>query len=64
MSEEFPRLLTKSDMATRWGVTRHVVANWSARHADFPKEITRVDNGRMPLYREEDVLKYERGREL
>lgn len=54
-----PKLLSKSDMATRWGVTRQVVNNWSNRHSDFPPEVIRVDNGRLPLYLESDVIKYE-----
>lgn len=58
------KLLAKSDMATRWGVTRQVVSNWSKRHDNFPNEVMRVDNGRMPLYDENDVLKYEKEREL
>ncbi|CAF1897176.1 hypothetical protein NRS6185_03774 [Bacillus subtilis] len=59
-----PKLLTKSDMATRWSVTRQVVNNWSKRHADFPSEVTRVDNGRLPLYLESDIEKYEKARDL
>lgn len=59
-----PNLLTKSDMATRWGTTRQVVTNWSNRHKDFPKEVMRVDNDRMPLYLEADVIKYEESRGL
>ena len=59
-----PTLLTKSDMATRWNVTRQVVNNWSTRHIDFPKEVCRVDNGRLPLYLESDVIEYECKRKL
>jgi hypothetical protein len=59
-----PRLCAKSDLATRWGVTRQVVNNWSNRHSDFPQEIMRVDNGRMPLFAGEDVIKYEQARKL
>ncbi|MCY9090923.1 hypothetical protein [Bacillus mojavensis] len=59
-----PKLLTKSDMATRWSVTRQVVNNWSKRHADFPPEVSRVDNGRLPLYLESDIEKYEKARDL
>lgn len=58
------KLYAKSDLATRWGVTRQVVNNWSTRHVDFPEEIMRVDNGRMPLYLEKDVIKYEKERSL
>jgi hypothetical protein len=58
------KLYAKSDLAARWGVTRQVVNNWSNRHSDFPQEIMRVDNGRMPLFAEEDVIKYEEQRKL
>jgi hypothetical protein len=59
-----PKLLAKSDLATRWGVTRQVVNNWSNRHEDFPPESIRVDNGRLPLFLESDVIKYETSRNL
>jgi hypothetical protein len=59
-----PKLLTKSDMAARWNVTRQVVNNWSTRHTDFPPEVMRVDNGRLPLYLESDVDKYEKDRNI
>jgi hypothetical protein len=59
-----PKLLAKSDMATRWGVTRQVVNNWSSRHVDFPPEIIRVDNGRLPLFLESDIEKYEQIRNI
>jgi hypothetical protein len=61
---KIPKLLTKSDMAMRWNVTRQVVNNWSNRHEDFPPEITRVDNDRLPLYLEIDVIRYEEARGL
>lgn len=59
-----PKLLAKSDMATRWNVTRQVVNNWSNRHADFPPEIMRVDNGRFPLFLESDIITYEIERKI
>jgi hypothetical protein len=64
MGVTIPKLLAKSDMATRWGVTRQVVNNWSNRHEDFPPEAIRVDNGRLPLFLESDVIKYETTRNL
>lgn len=57
-------LFAKSDMASRWGVTRQVVNNWEARHKDFPPVITKVDNERMPLYELVDVEEYEDARGL
>lgn len=56
------KYLAKSDMATRWGVTRQVVNNWENRHDDFPPVEMTVDNGRMPLYTLKEVQKYERER--
>jgi hypothetical protein len=64
MGLTLPKLLAKSDMASRWGVTRQVVNNWSTRHTDFPPEIMRVDNGRLPLFLESEVVKYEQSRNL
>jgi hypothetical protein len=58
------KLYSKSDLATRWGVTRQVVNNWSNRHSDFPSEIMRVDNGRLPLFAGKDVIEYEKKRNL
>lgn len=57
-----PKLLSKSDMATRWNVSRQVVFNWENRHDDFPKPVMKVDNERMPLYSLDDVQKYEEER--
>ena len=51
-------------MATRWKVTRQVVNNWESRHSDFTTEVFRVDNGRLPLYVEADVIVYEVARGL
>ncbi|UTR05167.1 hypothetical protein MM326_13725 [Alkalihalobacillus sp. LMS6] len=56
---KLPKLLTKSDMATRWGIARNAVKNREDRHDDFPPVATRVDNGRLPLYLEVDVEAYE-----
>lgn len=57
-----PKLLSNSDLAARWNVSRQVVHNWSFRRDDFPIVAIRVDNGRMPLYLLKDVLKYEKER--
>jgi hypothetical protein len=64
MGVTIPKLLAKSDMAARWGVTRQVVNNWSSRHDDFPPEVVRVDNGRLPLFLESDVEIYEQSRNI
>lgn len=57
---KLPILLTKSDMAARWGVSRQVVDNWDSRHSDFPQPVMRVSCGKLPLYLESDVLAYEK----
>lgn len=59
-----PPLLSKADMATRWGVSRQVVNNWESRHNDFPAVAITVHNGSLPLYLESDVGEYERARGL
>ncbi|GIN10198.1 hypothetical protein J26TS2_00650 [Shouchella clausii] len=58
-TEQLPKLLTKSDMSTRWNLRRNAIKNREDRHDDFPPVIQRVDNGRTPLYLESDVIKYE-----
>lgn len=58
------RLMTKSDMATRWDVSRQVVNNWENRRKDFPPVKMTVDNGRLPLYDLTDVITYETMRKI
>lgn len=55
-----PRLMAKADMSRRWGIKRNVVHNWEGRDPSFPKPVTVVGNGKMPLYLEADVLAYEK----
>ncbi len=64
MKNKLPTLYTNSDLATRWDISRSGVHARSKRHDDFPKPVMHVDNGRMPLYIEEDVLAYELNRGL
>ena len=61
---KIPPLLSKADMAKRWGVSRQVVNNWEARHDDFPEPIIWVHNNSLPLYLEEDAKEYEERRNL
>lgn len=63
-SIKIPPLLSKADLATRWGVSRQVVNNWESRHDDFPPVAIAVHNGSLPLYLESDVEVYERSRNL
>lgn len=60
--KKVPPLMSKADMAKRWGVSRQVVNNWEARHSDFPEPAIWVHDGSLPLYLEEDVMKYEKWR--
>lgn len=57
---KFEKVFTKVDLAARWGVSRQVVNNWSARRSDFPDPIQFVSNGSIPIYAESDILKYEK----
>jgi predicted DNA-binding transcriptional regulator AlpA len=53
-------LITKADMAKRWGVSRQVVHNWSKRHEDFPQPVDRI--GMTPVFSIADVERYEKMR--
>lgn len=56
------RLMTRSDIARRWGVPLYIVRSRAVRQMDFPPVDTRVSNGRTPLYALTEVVKYERRR--
>lgn len=62
--QKIPQLLSKADMAKRWGVSRQVVKNWEARHKDFPKPVMWVHDNSLPLYIKDDVKQYEKLRNL
>lgn len=62
--KDLPRLYSKADLARRWNVSRQVVKNWELRHDDFPKPVMRVHDNSLPLYLEEDIIKYEEQRGL
>lgn len=38
------------DIAWRLGYEAPTVSNWIKRHADFPKPLFRVSNGRIPVW--------------
>ena len=57
-------LLSKTDLANRWNVTKQVVHNWSKRHNDFPLATVKVDNRGTSLFTEADVQAYERKHNL
>lgn len=54
--------LTQADIAERWGLRLQAVQNRKDRHVDFPKPIGFVSRGKVPIYREEDVARYEASR--
>ncbi|MEK5155947.1 hypothetical protein HUN88_15290 [Bacillus amyloliquefaciens] len=56
----FPKVLTNTDIATRWGKTRRAVYNTITRNEDFPEPVAHVQNGQVPLYLESDIIEYEK----
>ncbi|HDR3524033.1 TPA: hypothetical protein QCN93_004746 [Bacillus pacificus] len=59
------KLYTQADLATRWDVSRQLVNNWRTRHIKtFPDPVQYVSNGKIALYKESDVMKYEEGEEF
>lgn len=56
------KVLTSTDIATRWGKTRQVINNWIRRRDDFPKPCQYVSNGSIPLFKESDIKNYEEKR--
>jgi type I restriction enzyme M protein len=49
-------LMASVDIAEMVGVGKAAVANWQARHADFPEPVVRVANGNTPLWHRADVV--------
>lgn len=64
MTRDLPKLYSKADLATRWGVSRQVVKNWENRHDNFPAPVMKVHNDSLPLYLEKDIIKYEEERKI
>ena len=52
------KLLSPSDLQTRWGYTRAGVHRL-AKAADFPMPFALVSNNRVKLFREADIVTYE-----
>lgn len=63
VKKTFP-LYTKQSLATRWGVDRQTIQNWSVRHNDFCKPIEGIVSGSGSYYPAYEVLKYEKSRNL
>lgn len=55
-------LLSKIDIANRWGLSKQGVNNIANRHPDFPDPITIIADGRVPVYSLEDIQAYEKRR--
>lgn len=55
-------LVTKADIARRWGVSRAAVRQREERNVNknFPKPIGYVYNGNLAIYDLEDVKRYEK----
>lgn len=62
MKKEEPIILSKIDIANRWGLSRQNVNNLANRHSDFPEPSFYIANGKIPLYKLEDVEAYEKRR--
>ncbi|MBS4202461.1 hypothetical protein KHA93_22930 [Bacillus sp. FJAT-49732] len=56
---EIPKLLTVSDLVTRWDMPRQSIHQKFAE-ADFPKPIQYVSNGRIALLLESDIEEFEK----
>lgn len=64
MKKNYSKFYASSDLATRWGESRQTIYAWKKRYDDFPKPYMYVNNGRTPIYAEEDILIYEQKRGL
>lgn len=52
-------ILSKSDIAERWGISRQLVQNRTVRDEDFPTPIQYVSKGTIPIYTLESIKLYE-----
>ena len=64
LADKLPQLLTKADIATRWGMSRQAVHKREQQHENFPKPVMWVHNGSLPLYLTMDVITYEQEKNL
>lgn len=58
MNTEVPKLLTISDLTTRWEMPRQSIHERKNTNV-FPEPVQFVSNGRTALYLEEDIKKFE-----
>lgn len=63
VKKTFP-LYTKQALATRWGVDRQTIQNWSVRHNDFCQPIDGIVAGMGSYYPAYEVERYEKVRGL
>ncbi|MCM3667157.1 hypothetical protein M3204_22410 [Mesobacillus subterraneus] len=55
---EFPKLLTISDLSTRWKMPRQSIHD-RINYRDFPEPVMFVSNGRTAIFLERDILLFE-----
>lgn len=56
---QFPKLLTISDLTTRWKMPRQSIHE-KKLEKDFPDPVQHVSNGRTALFLERDIVSYEK----
>lgn len=59
MGEEVPKLLTISDLTSRWEMPRQSIHERKGRKT-FPNPVQYVSNGRTALYLESEIEKFEK----
>jgi predicted DNA-binding transcriptional regulator AlpA len=52
------KLLSVTDIATKYDVSRHRVWNWMRRTSSFPKPVQYISNDTMPIFDSEQVDKF------
>lgn len=55
------KLLSFSDLCVRWNYTRQNIHRL-AKNSDFPEPIATVSLGKIKIYSEESILKYEKNK--
>lgn len=60
VNNQIPKLYANADIGTRWGKNKQAMHNFIVRNKDFPKPVMHVQNGRIALYLESDIIEYEK----
>lgn len=55
---EISEIVSTADIARICGVSTSAVSNWRTRHETFPAPFTSIANGRTPLFRKREVVKW------